>query len=130
MAIALVAEAHAPAWLDGSPGGVVRVGARYNDSNGRITDMLLDAPEGAVGTVKLTVNVEHSLTAVLDGQERRVERPVPLAAALRWEMFADEFGGSYGQITRNGLPVEISFGWVNPDGVLGKVARAVREATR
>lgn len=135
MAEVLFMQHQAPAWLDGSPGGPVRLWCDV-DNRDRVTGIRLDIAVGVVGRITVTVRwdgVEFVYTApnltTPDGYTET--RNVPNGARVVWvvdQLLGD--GGTYTGPSRDGIVPSVEVGWVNPDGVMTTEQRAEHERGR
>lgn len=136
MAERLWIEHQAPAWLDGSPGGPVRVWLDVVQQN-RIASARLEVVPGVVGQITIVfgwdgqeyVYVTPNITSPLVGYGET--KNIPGAAQITWvdnQLIADD--QTYSGPIRNGLPPYAQIGWTNPDGVMTTAQRAAYEQNR
>ena len=126
----------APAWLDGSPGGSVRLVCDVHQT-GRVTALRLEVPVGCVGRFTVDVSWQDqaytytspNLTDPLAGFVE--SKNVPSAARVTWvDALALADGETYTGPVKDGVSPSVSVSWVNPDGAMTTEQRAEHERGR
>lgn len=136
MAERLWMQTQAPAWLDGSPGGPVRLWCDMHQT-GRVTRIRLDIAVGVVGQIKVTVTIPGDPPLVYTAPNLTTptgytdSKNIPAAQGVTWvEGLPIDDGLTYTGPVKNGLVPSVEIGWVNPDGVMTTEQRAAHEANR